>query len=106
MFGYVAINIDIGSLEHAFVVVQANNDEFLIYDSYVGHRSLGSQKFDFDLFRSLLSEPTLEKWNDMWKCEEKVMNDTDVFLQYGYVDISANGAMFMYDENDKLVKLF
>jgi hypothetical protein len=34
-FNYVAINIDIGKLEHSFVVVYID-EEYFVYDSYVG----------------------------------------------------------------------
>lgn len=84
MNGRLFVDIDIGNLEHAFILFEINECLFVI-DSYVNYRKCEIREFSYQYFSDLLINPSTDKWNKLFNCQEKLMlNDSEIWITYIY----------------------
>ena len=92
-YGYVALDINYVAkdvdVEHASVLCLIEETYYII-DSYVNCRSASIRPFKFSNLRDFITLPSLEKWNNLWLCDEDEKeysyDDTGIYLIYSFYD--------------------
>lgn len=101
-FGYLGVDIDYNddgiNVEHAFALCETNVG-LKIVDSYIDQRSCSYRAFDFHSLIEFIISPTLDKWNNLFVCTDKIdplffSHDKEVVISYWYHDINNLQAMY------------
>ena len=100
-YGFVGFSL-FGGLEHGVVICHTDCGD-VIADSYLQTRQAGFRKltdsFWLDL-RDLIIEPTLDKWNRLWQCQEKpgdiFGSEIITFFEIDYHDTTIKSTRYTY----------
>jgi hypothetical protein len=98
-FGCLFVDIDIGDLEHAFVLFDIEHS-FFIMDSYLRFRKCEIRSFSYDHLSHLLIKPSTDQWNRLFNCDSKnnLDHNPEIFINYIYEDGNVTEQQFY--END------
>ena len=88
--GCIVLGVDIDNLHHfTTLCILLENGLTVRADSYTTFRNTSIDRFNFQTFADLLTEPTVDKWNQFWSCQE---DGVQLSLSYKeiYVEIIFN----------------
>lgn len=83
-YGFLAVDIEAGDPEHAFVLYKSGGQSTII-DAYVGIRKCSSRPLNTDRLKRLFADPSTESWNILFGCEESDVSEVN-FVDVTYVD--------------------